>query len=252
MLGTAYTSVSRGSLAVVKLITGTSGFSYKEWKGTFYPSDLDAKGMLAFYATRLGAVEINNTFYRMPKEELVRGWGAQVPEGFSLVLKAPQRITHRERLAGSEQSVSSFMAAASVLGNKLGAVLFQLPPFQKKDVPLLEAFLPLLPDGVRAAFEFRHVTWYADDTYAALQKRNVALVCGDAEDAEKSPPLVATADFGYLRLRAPEYTDAELRTWAKRISGEPWKEVFAFLKHEVRGPEFAEKLAASGASGQTA
>ncbi|HVU02632.1 MAG TPA: DUF72 domain-containing protein [Polyangiaceae bacterium] len=222
--------------------TGTSGFSYKEWKGLFYPEDLPDKKMLSFYSTRLGTVEINNTFYRMPKPELVAAWAAEVGPDFRFVLKAPQRITHRERLVGSEESLSRFFQAAGVLGDRLGAILFQLPPFEKKDVGKLAAFLALLPAGTRAAFEFRHPSWFEEDTYAALRERNAALVGGDAEDAAKSPPLVPTASFGYLRLRADEYTDGGLEDWAKRILAQPWKEAFVFLKHELRGPEFAEKL----------
>lgn len=228
----------------MRAFTGTSGFSYKEWKGGFYPEDLPDKGMLAYYATRLAAVEINNTFYRMPKAELVAGWAAQVGEGFRFVLKAPQRITHRERLEGSEQSLEWFLSAARVLGDKLGALMFQLPPFFKKDVPRLAAFLEQLPADVKAAFEFRNVTWFSDDVYEALRRKNVALVGGDAEDADKSPPLVATADFGYLRLRAPEYSESDLAAWADRMGKQPWKSAFAFLKHEVMGPAYAEKLAA--------
>jgi uncharacterized protein YecE (DUF72 family) len=223
--------------------TGTSGFSYKEWKGSFYPQDLSNDKMLAFYATRLRTVEINNTFYRMPKRELVAGWASQVDEAFRFVLKAPQRITHRERLVGSEDSLKAFLDAASVLGERLGAVLFQLPPFYKKDPGKLDAFLGLLPKGLRAAFEFRHPSWFEDDAYAVLRAHDVALVGGDAEDAAKSPPLVSTASFGYLRLRAEEYTDGGLGEWAGKIREQPWKDAFVFLKHEVRGPEFAEKLA---------
>jgi uncharacterized protein YecE (DUF72 family) len=223
---------------------GTSGFSYKEWKGSFYPADLSDKKMLGYYSTRLAAVEINNTFYRMPKTELVAGWAAQVSEGFKFVLKAPQRITHRERLEGSEESLAAFLAAARVLGDKLGALMFQLPPFFRKDVPRLAAFLDLLPGDVQAAFEFRHATWFADDVYEALRSKNVALVGGDADDSEKSPPLVATANFGYLRLRAPEYSDEGLSTWAESISKQAWGAAFVFLKHEVLGPQYAEKLAA--------
>jgi len=223
--------------------TGTSGYNYPEWKGSFYPADLSDKKMLGFYATRLAAVEINNTFYRMPKTELVAGWAAQVTDEFKFVLKAPQRITHRERLEGSEESLSAFLGAARVLGPKLGAVMFQLPPFFKKDVPKLAAFLALLPEDVRAAFEFRHPTWFSDDVYEALRAKNVALVGGDADEAEKSPPLVATANFGYLRLRAPQYSDEGLSRWAGDIAKQPWGAVFAFLKHEVLGPQYAERLA---------
>jgi uncharacterized protein YecE (DUF72 family) len=226
----------------MQLFAGTSGFSYKEWKGSFYPEDLPPKQMLAYYASRLPAVEINNTFYRMPKPEALAGWGIQVPESFRFALKAPQRITHKERLGGSEGSMGFFLRAASALGEKLGPLLFQLPPFLKKDLPRLAAFLPLVPHGVRAAFEFRHPSWFEDDTYELLRSRNVALVGGDSDEAEKSPPLVATADFGYLRLRAPDYPDAALGTWATRIRAQPWAQAFVFLKHEVRGPEFAASL----------
>lgn len=236
----------------MKYLTGTSGFSYKEWKGTFYPADIDARQMLSFYATRLSAVEINNTFYRMPKAPLVESWAAQVPVSFRFALKAPQRITHREKLAGSEASLDAFLSAARALGARLGAVLFQLPPFLRKDVPLLSGFLALVPEDVRVAFEFRHLSWFADDTYDALRARNAALVCGDAEDPAKSPPLVATADFGYLRLRAPEYSEEELRSWGRRIGEQPWQQAFAFLKHELRGPEFAEKLSRSSVSPESA
>jgi uncharacterized protein YecE (DUF72 family) len=227
----------------MRVRTGTSGFSYKEWKGLFYPADLADKKMLAYYSTRLHTVEINNTFYRMPKRELVEGWAAQVGDGFRFVLKAPQRITHRERLEGSEASLAQFLEAASVLGDRLGALLFQLPPFFKKDVDKLSAFLGKVPKHIRSAFEFRHPSWFENDTYAALRAHDVALVGGDADTAEKSPPFVPTASFGYLRLRAEEYTDAGLAEWAARIGGAPWTEAFVFLKHELRGPEFAEKLA---------
>jgi uncharacterized protein YecE (DUF72 family) len=224
------------------LFSGTSGFSYKEWKGGFYPEDLPDKRMLSFYGERLPTVEINNTFYRMPKAEVLAGWGAQVPESFCFALKAPQRITHRQKLDGAEASLAEFLAVAASLKEKLGPILFQLPPFLKKDVPRLAAFLALVPDGQPVAFEFRHASWFTDDTYDALRARNAALVGGDADDADKSPPLVATADFGYLRLRAPEYTRKELAAWADRIAGEPWKRAFVYLKHEIRGPELAEAL----------
>src|ERR1041385_5665379 len=225
-------------LVRVQAFIGTSGFSYKEWKGTFYPDDQPDRGMLGYYATRLAAVEINNTFYRMPKPELVSGWAGQVADGFRFVLKAPQRITHRERLENSEQSLEWFLAAARLLGPKLGALMFQLPPFFKKDVERLATFLALLPEDVHAAFEFRHASWFSDDVYDALRAKNVALVGGDAEDGDKSPPLVATAHFGYLRLRAPEYSEASLAEWADRIGKQPWNSAFVFLKHEVLGPAY--------------
>jgi uncharacterized protein YecE (DUF72 family) len=185
----------------------------------------------------------------MPTRELVVGWGAQVGADFRFVLKAPQRITHRERLEHSEETVAHFLDLAKTLGEKLGGVLFQLPPFFRKDVDRLAAFLALLPADLPAAFEFRHPSWFEEDTYTALRAHNAALVGGDADDAAKSPPFVSTADFGYLRLRAPEYSDAELSVWAERIRAAKWKDTFAFLKHEIRGPEFAEKLGTLFAGG---
>jgi len=227
---------------------GTSGYNYPEWKGRFYPADLPAAKMLAWYAERFPTVEVNYTFYRMPTPKLVAGWAAQVPEGFCFSIKAPQRITHRERLVGSEGAVTHLLDVLGVLGSKLGVVLFQLPPFLKKDVAVLRDFLALLPDGLRVAFEFRHPSWFADDAYEVLSARNAALVGGDADRADKSPPLVPTADFGYLRLRAEEYSDAALADWAARIHAQSWREALVFLKHELRGPEYAERLSGLGAS----
>ena len=226
----------------MKLFAGTSGFSYKEWKGKFYPPNQPDRQMLSYYATRLPAVEINNTFYRMPTREALEGWAGQVPPSFMFALKAPQRITHRERLEKSDDSLHAFLAVATVLGPRLGPLLFQLPPFQKKDIPRLESFLAKLPAEVRVAFEFRHPSWFSDDVYDVMRARGAALVAGDADDSEKSPPLVPTASFGYLRLRAEEYDRATLSAWADRIRAQGWAAAFVFLKHEVRGPEFAEAL----------
>ncbi|HEX4340155.1 MAG TPA: DUF72 domain-containing protein [Polyangiaceae bacterium] len=226
----------------MELFAGTSGFSYKEWKGRFYPAGHPDKQMLAYYATRLRTVEINNTFYRMPTREALEGWAGQVSPNFTFALKAPQRITHREKLEGSDDSLHAFLDVAGVLGARLGPLLFQLPPFLKKDGPRLEAFLAMVPRTVRVAFEFRHPTWFADDVYDILRARDAALVGGDADNAEKSPPLVATASFGYLRLRAETYERPALAAWADRLSAQGWNDVFVFLKHEVRGPEFAETL----------
>jgi uncharacterized protein YecE (DUF72 family) len=226
----------------MKLFAGTSGFSYKEWKGKFYPANHPDRQMLTFYATRLPAVEINNTFYRMPTREALQAWAGQVPSSFTFALKAPQRITHRERLEKSDDSLHAFLDVASVLGERLGPLLFQLPPFQKKDVLRLSTFLAKVPAGVRAAFEFRHPSWFSEDVYEVMRGARVALVGGDADDAGKSPPLVPTAPFGYLRLRAEEYDRATLSVWADRIRAQGWTDVFVFLKHEVRGPEFAQIL----------
>jgi uncharacterized protein YecE (DUF72 family) len=201
--------------------------------------------MLRFYAEHLPSVEINNTFYRMPKPELLTGWGDGAPDHFTFALKATRRITHQQKLADVEQDVKYFFEVAEALGDKLGPVLFQLPPFLKKDIGVLRAFLPLVPAGKRAALEFRHPSWFSDDVYAALAERNVALVGGDLEESEKSPPLVVTADFGYLRLRRLDYDPAGVADWGTRIAAQTWQSVYAYFKHEALGPMFAEALLAS-------
>jgi uncharacterized protein YecE (DUF72 family) len=228
----------------VRVLAGTSGFSYPAWKGSFYPADLPGGRMLSYYAGRFATVEVNNTFYRVPSAKTLAGWRAEVPEGFRFALKAPQRITHQKRLSGCADTVGFFYQAAAELGDELGAVLYQLPPNLKKDLPRLAAFLDLLPPGGRAAFEFRNATWFADDVYEALRARNAALCVAESEDLEV--PLVATASWGYLRLRRADYGGAELEAWAERIRDQPWTEAFAFFKHEEegKGPRLAAALLA--------
>jgi len=235
-----------GDTTFLIVLAGTSGYSFKEWKGVFYPSDLPDSKMLEFYATRLPTVEINNTFYRMPKPKIVRGWRERSPGAFRFALKAPQRITHRQRLADSKESLDFFFSAAGALGDKLGPVLFQLPPFLKKDLPRLEEFLSLLPNTAHAAFEFRHPSWFEDDVYAALHAKNAALVGGDVDEAGNSPPFVSTAGWGYLRLRKNEYAPGELEQWVKKILGQAWTTAHVYMKHEVKGPEFAATINALG------
>ena len=213
---------------------GTSGFAYKEWKGGFYPDKIAADAMLPAYATRLTTVEINNTFYRMPKESVLTGWASQVPPEFRFVLKASQRITHFARLGDDDGALDYFLRVASVLGSQLGPTLFQLPPNMKKDLPRLEEFLARLPHRWRAAFEFRHPSWFEADTYAALRARDAALV--HAEDDEGETPLEPTASWGYLRLRRLRYTAEELAERATRIRPLPWQEAFVFFKHEEGAP----------------
>ena len=227
----------------MRLLTGTSGFSYKEWKGSFYPEDLPAEKMLAYYSDRLPAVEINNTFYRMPKPELLVGWCEQVPEAFRFVLKASQRITHRKRLKDAAEEVDWFYRVAAALGERAGPTLFQLPQNLKKDLPRLEEFLGVLPERARPAFEFRHASWFEDDVFAALRSRGAALCI--AEDEELATPLVATAGWGYLRLRRQDYDDAAVSAWAEKIRSQPWDEAYAFFKHEDSGtgPRLAAGLA---------
>jgi uncharacterized protein YecE (DUF72 family) len=234
----------RSIFAEVRIHAGTSGFSYDEWHGPFYPADLPASERLASYASRLATVEINNTFYQTPKAPLLERWASQVPPSFRFALKAPRRITHIQRLKESGDSLGYFWSAASALGEKLGPVLFQLPPFARKDAPLLADFLASLPKALRPAFEFRHESWFDDEIFALLQGRNAALCAGDADDGDRSPPLVATADFGYLRLRAPSYDAAGLRAWSEKILTQRWSEAYAYLKHEVLGPGYAVFLAA--------
>jgi uncharacterized protein YecE (DUF72 family) len=227
------------------IYAGTSGFSYAEWCGRFYPEAHPASQMLAYYASRLPTVEINNTFYRMPNVATVAAWRDEVPDNFCFAVKATRRITHQKKLADVGDDVAHFFGVIDVLGAKLGPVLFQLPPFLKKDLGVLTAFLEAVPEGRRIALEFRHPSWFSDDVYAALSARNAALVGGDLEDAEKSPPLVATADFGYLRLRRLDYDPAGIAEWGERIASQSWHTVYAYLKHEVLGPLFAEALLAT-------
>ena len=223
----------------MRLFVGTSGFSYKEWKGSFYPEDLPASGMLRFYAEHLAAVEINNTFYRMPRPEMLAQWSEQVPAGFVFVLKASQQITHRKRLKEAGDAVDYFFRMAASLGDRLGPVLFQLPPNLKKDLPRLTAFLETIPAGARAAFEFRHASWFDDEVYAALSAKGAALCL--AEDEELATPTVATAGWGYARLRRQDYRREDLEERAAQYRPQAWSDLYVFFKHEEggRGPALA-------------
>lgn len=225
------------------LYVGTSGYSYKEWKGTFYPKDLPVKQMLCFYGERFRTVEINNTFFRLPTASVLQAWAGEVPAAFKFVLKAPRRITHIQRLKDAGDSVSSLLAVAGALKKRLGPLLFQLPPNFKKDVPRLRAFLALLPSQCRAAFEFRHPSWFDEEVFGLLRDHQAALCLAEAED-ELEGPFVATANWGYLRLRRPDYGKAELKTWVKRIREQKWRDAFVFFKHEDegKGPQLAKRL----------
>lgn len=230
----------------MNVFVGTSGYSYPEWKGTFYPARMPPKQMLGFYAARLGAVEINNTFYRAPTAQLLESWAAQVPAGFRFVLKAPQEVTHVKRLRDAGPATATLWGAAAALGDRLGAVLFQLPPNLGADVPRLAAFLAALPPRGRAAFEFRHPSWFRPDVYALLRARNAALCLADA-GADSDAPFVPTADWGYLRLRRADYAGPELAAWAARVRAQKWDEAFVFFKHEDAGtgPRYAAQLVES-------
>jgi uncharacterized protein YecE (DUF72 family) len=219
---------------------GTSGYSYKEWKGSFYPQDLPAKRMLSYYGERFRAVELNNTFYRMPKPSALEALSAEVPADFKFALKAPQQITHFQRLVNSDESVAYLLEVANVLQDRLGPLLFQLPPNFKKDAPRLRTFLSLLPKDRRAAFEFRHQSWFDEEIFGLLRDHQVALCIAEGEGVDI--PVVSTADWGYVRLRLPDYSDADLKKWIKRLKEQPWQDIFVFFKHEDTGtgPRFAE------------
>jgi uncharacterized protein YecE (DUF72 family) len=226
----------------MRVMVGTSGFSYKEWKGPFYPEDLPASEMLRFYASRLPAVEINNTFYRMPRAEMLAQWAEQVPDGFRFALKASQRITHQKRLKDTADSVDYFFRTAETLGDRLGPVLFQLPPNFQKDAARLAEFVRGLPAGSRCALEFRHDSWFDEETFDVLRSGGCALC--QADDEERAASEVVTTDWGYLRLRRQDYGPDDTAAWAKRISLNPWTEAYVFFKHEDsgRGAALAQEL----------
>ena len=232
----------------MRVIVGTSGYSYREWKGTFYPADLPAAQMLPFYASHFGSVEINNTFYRMPEEKTLTKWASEVPDSFTFVLKAPQRITHQKRLAGVEDDVRHFLGVARVLGPKLGPLLFQLPPYQRKETAKLRDFLALIPRETRVALEVRHDSWLADDVYEALREHDAALCLSDTDEVtDPDSLLVPTASWGYLRLRRTEYPGNTLAVWARRVETQAWSDAYVFFKHEDegKGPAFAKSFVAS-------
>ena len=225
------------------LYVGTSGYSYKEWKGTFYPEKLPEKEMLHFYSERFRSVEINNTFYRMPKASVLEHWAAEVPPDFKFVLKAPQQITHIQRLKDAGDSVSHLLKVASTLKERLGPLLFQLPPYLKKDLPRLRDFLALLPSESCSAFEFRHESWFDPEVLGLLRDHKVALCVAEAEDGVQVP-FESTANWGYMRLRRPDYADADLKAWGSRVLQQAWRAAFVFFKHEEegKGPLMAKRF----------
>jgi uncharacterized protein YecE (DUF72 family) len=225
----------------MKLYVGTSGYSYKEWKGSFYPEKIPAAEMLSYYASRLPAVELNNTFYRMPQRNMVESWRAQVPDDFRFSVKAAQRITHFKRLKDAGDETKYMLETVSALEDRLGVVLFQLPPNMKKDLERLESFLKQLPENTPAAFEFRHPTWFDDDVIELLRSQNRALCVSDTDELPTSH-IDRTADWGYLRLRRVQYSETDLAEWLKRIQAQNWKTAFVFFKHEDEGT--GPKLAA--------
>ena len=226
----------------MRLLAGTSGYAFKEWKGAFYPADLKDDAWLGYYASKFPAVEINNTFYRLPKESVLRDWAAQVPEQFTFSIKASQRITHHMRLKPECADTLDFLLRnTSVLGSRLGPILFQLPPNMQKDLSRLRGFLGLLPSGRRFAVEFRHESWFEDDVFTALRERDVAMCLAEQEDFKC--PVHATASWGYLRLHRPDYDATALGEWARCVSAQTWSDAYVFFKHDED---------AGGGSGPTA
>jgi uncharacterized protein YecE (DUF72 family) len=228
---------------MTQLLAGASGYSFKEWKGDFYPKDMRPEGMLPFYAERLPTVEINNTFYQMPKTSVLENWAKSTPAGFRFAIKASRRITHFARLKpdAAGDSVDFLYRNLATLGDKRGPVLFQLPPQMKKDLPRLAEFLRLLPQDHRAAFEFRNDTWFDQEVYDALQGAGAALCVSERED-NAPPPLVETAPWGYVRLRLETYSDEELKQWAGRLAASGWRETYVFFMHEPTAPAYAKAL----------
>jgi uncharacterized protein YecE (DUF72 family) len=223
---------------------GTSGYSYRPWKGPFYPEDLPDRQMLRYYGERFRTVEINSTFYGLPRASVLEGWAGAVPSGFQFALKVPPQITHERKLGEAGELVSHLLQVAGALPEEhRGPLLFQLPPTLKKDVPRLRALLASLPRQHRIAFEFRHPSWFDDETFGLLRDHRSTLCVADA-DGDLEVPLEATSDWGYLRLRRPDYGDAELKGWVERVRGQAWRDGFVFFKHEDqgKGPRLAERF----------
>lgn len=227
----------------MNLYVGTSGYSYKEWKGSFYPKDIQPKQMLHFYGGQFRTVEINNTFFRMPTAPVLEAWASEVPADFKFVLKASRQITHMKRLKDAGASVAHLFEVATVLKKRLGPLLFQLPPNMKKDATRLREFLALLPSQCRAAFEFRHQSWFEEEILELLREHQAALCIAEAED-DLEIPFVATAKWGYLRLRCSDYSDSELGEWTRRVREQNWEDAFVFFRHEDegKGPRLAKRF----------
>lgn len=228
----------------MELLAGTSGFSYKEWLGAFYPERLPAKEMLGYYASRLPIVEINNTFYRMPNAAAIAGWRSQVPDSFRFAVKAPRRISHLKRLKDCRAELETLLAALDALGTTLGSLLVQLPPHARCDEPALAAFLRDVPQGVRVAFEFRNDSWHVPAVFKTLESRNAALVQSESDETFAVKPW--TADWAYLRLRRVNYSAEDLTRWLDRIEAAGVTEAHVFFKHEdgATGPKLAAELLA--------
>jgi uncharacterized protein YecE (DUF72 family) len=236
----------------MNLHVGTSGYSYKEWKGNFYPEDLPAKEMLAFYSRRLPAVEINNTFYRLPQPSMIENWKHQVPNNFRFSIKATQKITHIKRLKNVADETKYLTETAALLQERLGVILFQLPPNMKKDAARLREFLDSIGSDCRTAFEFRNQTWFDNETLDLLRARDCALVVSDTDEKPLSE-IIKTASWGYLRLRRTNYEEKDLVQWLQRVQDQKWRDAFVFFKHEDEGigPKLAARFLELAASNVT-
>ena len=225
-----------------RILAGASGYSFKEWKGSFYPEKIRPDAMLTYYAQRLDTVEINSSFYALPKAETLARWAETVAADFRFSIKAPQAITHHARIAEkSAADVNALYQVLEVLGDKRGPVLFQLPPAMKKDLPRLRDFIARLPQNHGATFEFRHDSWLVDEVYDCLRKAGAALCQSEREDAS-APPAVETADWGYLRLRLDRYDQADLQAWLARLRATTWKTAYVYFRHEITAPGYAAQI----------
>lgn len=226
-----------------KLLAGASGYSFKEWKGTFYPDKMKPEEMLPFYSARLPTVEINNTFYQMPKVAVLENWARATPDAFKFAIKASRRITHFSRLEAEKarDSVDYLYRNLAALGAKRGPVLYQLPPFLKKDLARLADFLRVLPQNHAAAFEFRNDSWFCDEVYDELKRAGASLCFSERED-NAPPPLVETAPWGYVRLRLETYSEQDLEQWAKRLAATGWTDTYVYFMHEPTAPAYAQTL----------
>ncbi len=227
---------------------GTSGFSYPEWKGSFYPEKLPQAKFLEYYAEKFATVEINNTFYRFPRSDLLEGWRDRTPDGFTFAVKANQGITHKGRLQDVEDLTRDFVERCKLLEDKLGPILFQLPPYFKRDDERLANFLDSLDPRLLYAFEFRHVSWFEDDVFQLLSDGGVALCVSEGDKLDT--PRIATGNFVYARLRKEVYTDEEVADWHAWMAEQAklGLDVFAYLKHDEEGasPEYALQLLSGG------
>lgn len=227
----------------MQFFVGTSGYSYPKWRGSFYPAKMKPVAMLSYYAEHFAACELNDTFRRLPTVEVVAERARHVPARFRFAVKAPPTITHRKRLRDVAEDAEQFLTVAKALGRKLGPLLFQLPPNMKQDLARLDALLKAIDRRANVAVEFRHPSWFADDTYALLKKHRAALCAADAEELPEAP-LIDAAKWGYVRMRRENYTDRQLRAWITKLRARPWAKCYVFFKHEDTGtgPHFAARF----------